>query len=87
MLQNDYKSSYVNNLQCIFCGSTNSIDSVKHYLESCDYLQDHRRYREKIKEVKYEYLFGTLEEQVKIAKMWLKIREHRYSFVNTRPGD
>ena len=86
-MKNNYKSSHVNNLECIFCGSTNLINSVKYYLESCDFLQDQRWYREKIKEVKYEYLFGTLEEQVKVAKMWLKIREHRNSFVNTRPGD
>ena len=77
-VKNNYKSSYKNNLECLFCKSENSIDSVQHYLESCSYFKQKDHFHKKIKGVKYEHIFnGSFEEQVRVVRIWLKIQEHR----------
>ena len=76
-VKNNYKSLYKNDLKCIFCESDNSIDSFKHYLETCVVLKSHDKISNKIKNLSYIDLFGNFDDQVSLARIWLLIEEQR----------
>ena len=76
-VKNNYKSMYKNDLTCAFCASPNSIDSYKHYLETCAYFQSHQKFSSKIKNLRYMDLFGNFDNQVCLARIWLEIEKHR----------
>ena len=63
----NYKNQF-NSLQCDFC---NHVDNQEHLLE-CSIVQDLD-----ISQVKYDYIHGTLSQQIKIAKVMKLIFEKR----------
>ena len=76
-VKNNYRSMYKDDLKCIFCESPNSIDSFNHYLETCQFFKQSTIFQSKIIQVKYVDLFGDLDAQVRIVRLWLQIEEKR----------
>ena len=61
----------------MFCLNPNTVDSFNHYLESCIYIRTNKKFQDKIDFVKYVDLFGELDAQIRIVRLWLKIEEER----------
>ena len=76
-VKNNYKRMYSNDLTCIFCVKPSSIDSFEHYLETCEYFMTHDKFRTKIKHLSYMDLFGNLDAQIRLVKIWLSIEKHK----------
>ena len=67
----NYKSKYKNNLDCSLCRQ-NVQESEAHLLQ-CDELTTELRICDEMKEVKYEDIYGSLQEQVRAVKLWKRI--------------
>ena len=81
-VKNNYKSMHKSDLTCIFCESPYSIDSFKHYLETCEYFKTHDKFSLKINNLSYMDLFGHFDDQVKLVRIWLLIEEEKKMLLN-----
>ena len=79
-VKNNYKSMYLNDLNCVFCKDKNSVDSVKHYLETCSYFETNINFQAKVMHISYADIFGDVNAQIRIVKLWLQIEEERKMF-------
>ena len=76
-VRNNFRSMYNDDLKCIFCNNPNSIDSFNHYLETCQFFKTSAIFESKIKQVKYVDLFGDLDAQIRIVRLWLQIEDKK----------
>ena len=75
--KNNYKTSHLRDMSCVFCEKENSIDYFEHYLETCIHFQTSENFSMKIGMVKYADIFGDTDSQIEIAKLWTEIEEQR----------
>ena len=68
----NFKSMYKSDLTCLLCQDQSSLESESHLLE-CEYLHSINDLSEDIKKVEYQDIFGSIEEQIKAAKVWTKV--------------
>ena len=76
-VRNNFRSMYKDDLKCIFCENPSSIDSFSHYLETCQYFKTNPIFQSKVKQVKYVDLFGDLDAQIRIVRLWLQIEDKK----------
>ena len=73
----NFKSKYGSDLNCPLGDS--HYDSQQEML-ACSVITSDSQCRQEIRSIKYEYIYGTLEEQIMAVKVWdkiLKIRKSR----------
>ena len=67
-----FKGKYKDDLSCTLCNDPNTEENLKHLL-CCTYLMTDIQLSQGIKEIKYEDIFGNLNEQIRAVKTWSKI--------------
>ena len=64
-------------ITCVFCQSPSSVDSFKHYIESCTHIMSSGKFSLKTKNLRYDDLFGNFDAQVSLVRLWLDIDEYK----------
>jgi hypothetical protein len=68
----NFQNKYKNNLSCTLCKDINSEESLPHLLQ-CPFLSSDPQLVPDIKFIRCEDIFGSLENQVRAVKVWVKI--------------
>ena len=72
----NFSSMYINNLECDYCQS-GDLQTQRHFLESCEAIITKSKLISENIDVEHDYIYGNLEKQVKVTKMYVKIQEIR----------
>ena len=65
------KSIFLSDLSCRLCAQPNSEESETHLADFCEVVKS--RVDKKLHSVKYEDIFGTLQEQIRATKFWKQV--------------
>ena len=73
------KSSHMFDLTCVICNDENSCDEESH-LTSCPILRDEIQQDEQ--DITYNYVFGSIEQQIRAVKLYIRLLRKRETYIN-----
>ena len=78
-LKNNMKSSHIYDLTCSLCEDEDSCDEETH-LTSCPILKD--EIKENEEDISYNHVFGSIEQQIRAVKLFVRIIRKRDTYIN-----
>ena len=73
--KNNFKTKYKNKINCSLCSG--NYEETEIHLLQCEGITFEQELKTKVLNMKYSYIFASLEKQIKAIKLWTKIYKIR----------